>query len=382
MIIGEVITVPVEKLAAGGAGLASYQGEKIFIDLTAPGDLVRCRITETRRGWSRGEIEEILEPSPARIAPACVFYGSCGGCSLQHLPYEAQLSEKNRILRETFRRIGKFEAPEGRIFPSAPWEYRNRVQFHKNNEGILGFKARNSDKIIPISDCPVADPGIRAALKEKNLIPPAEKDRFTVYARGNTFLSEGAEHRGKVNIRGKEITMDAGVFFQSNGGLLETLIGRLLESAAKADRKIPAADIYCGVGTFAAFLADLFPRLDLVEENPGALALARENVPAGKAACYALGAAEWAKDRSISKGPYGFMVLDPPRTGLSPALKNWLTTDRKAPPLFAYVSCDPATAARDSGELLRGGYTMTSLDFFDFYPQTAHIEILMVFAET
>jgi 23S rRNA (uracil1939-C5)-methyltransferase len=234
--------------------------------------------------------------------------------------------------------------------------------------------------VVAVEDCPVSDPGIRAALGTGRLRGPAErgeKDRFTVYSRGTTFLSELGERRGRVSLGGRDIRLDAGVFFQSNGDLLEALAERLVFLAAGADRSLPLADLYAGVGTFAVFLRELFPRADLVEENPAALALARENIPLKNAAFYALSADAWAENRGISRGPYGFMVLDPPRTGLSPGIRGWIR--RNGPALAAFVSCDPATLARDGGELAAGGYALTELELYDFYPQTAHIETLAVF---
>jgi 23S rRNA (uracil1939-C5)-methyltransferase len=172
--------------------------------------------------------------------------------------------------------------------------------------------------------------------------------------------------------------MDAGVFFQSNGTLLEALIGDLGESAGEADASLPAADIYCGVGTFAAFLADRFSRIDLVEENKTALDLARENVRGGGHRFFALREDRWVgrEERSGKKPARGFAVVDPPRQGLSRLMRQWLC--EKGPPLLAYVSCDPATLARDSGELRAGGYGLSSLCFYDFYPQTAHVEVMAI----
>jgi 23S rRNA (uracil1939-C5)-methyltransferase len=246
----------------------------------------------------------------------------------------------------------------------------------------VGLKARKSGELVPVSDCPVADPLIRRVLAEGTLPAPVDKDRFTVYARDDILLYEGGRSRGKVTLLGREILVDAGLFFQSNGKALELLIPRLLEAAGGADPSRPMADIYCGVGTFAVFLQDLFPRIDLVEENRGALNLARENIPVGNCRFFPLKAEEWVKSRGergrkTGEGPYGFIVADPPREGLSPSLRQWLI--RKGPPVLAYVSCDPATLARDSGELCRGGYGLETIGFHDFYPQTAHIETLAVF---
>jgi 23S rRNA (uracil1939-C5)-methyltransferase len=173
--------------------------------------------------------------------------------------------------------------------------------------------------------------------------------------------------------------MDAGIFFQSNAAALELLIGEILDQAAAgADTSLPLADLYCGVGTFASFLADHFPRVDLLEKNPAALSLARSNVPPEKTRFFALTDNEWVKEKERENPPakYGLIIADPPRQGLSPAMRRWL--GRVPAPLLIYVSCDPATLARDSGELSKG-WEAPALKIFDFYPQTAHIESLAVF---
>jgi 23S rRNA (uracil1939-C5)-methyltransferase len=385
MARGEVITARVEAIAAGGAGFARYEGRSVFAELTAPGDVARLRISEEKRGWLRAELEEILEPSPLRVKAPCPLYARCGGCSLQHLAYDSQIEAKETILRDSFARIGHIEAPKIRVRPSSPLGYRNRVQFHclPGDRRCLGFMQRKGIEILPLKECPVADAGINSALKEGRLVPPPQKDRFTVYSRGETFLSEGGRSRGKVSLLGKELLMDAGVFFQSNAALLEALLEDLKTLAGGADQSLPMGDIYCGVGTFAAFLGGYVPSLDLLEENKDALALARENVRgcvgAGECRFYAVSDDAWVKSR-VQKENWGFMVIDPPRQGLSVLMRRYLA--EKGPPLLAYVSCDPATLARDSKELVQGGYVLKELYLYDFYPQTAHIESLSVFSRS
>jgi 23S rRNA (uracil1939-C5)-methyltransferase len=392
MAKGEIITARIERIAAGGAGIARHEGKVCFVEFSAPGDLVRFRISEERRGWARGEITEILEPSPKRREPFCGLYGRCGGCSLQHIAYEAQLSAKEDILIEAFTRIGGAPPPleeGGWVRPSPPRGYRNRVQFHclPSNRRRLGFKARHRAEILPLTDCPIADPAIGEALRGGGLVPPPEKDRFTVYGRGDFLLSEGGTRRGMLSLKGKEILLDAGVFFQSNAVMLEALLDDLTALAAGADKALGMADLYCGVGTFAFFLGRGFGGLDLVEENKTALALARENLTGeafrGESRFYALSGDSWAKTRGREprgKAPWGFMVLDPPREGLSAPLRQYLA--REGPERLAYVSCDPATAARDSGELTAAGYILKKLYFYDFYPQTAHIESLSFYTRS
>jgi 23S rRNA (uracil1939-C5)-methyltransferase len=380
---GYTFSARVESLAAGGDGVLRLEGMTFFMKFCAPGDLVRGRVTETRDRWGRAELVEVLEASPRRVAPFCKLYGRCGGCGLQHISYTAQVEEKKNILHDALSHIGQLAYTKDiPLEQGKPFEYRNRMQFHGaySQDGpsgrlVPGLKERRGNAVVVLKDCPVADPGIRKALRNSSLEVPARRKRFTVYSRHDTFLTQGLKSRGTVAVAGKNLVLDAAFFFQSNGALLEILAGDLREAAGKADTKRPAADVFAGVGTFSAFLEDLFPRIDLVEENPGALALAEENVRT-KARFFACADYEWAAACGES---YGFMALDPPRTGLSKEFSAFLV--ERGAPCLAYVSCNPATLARDA-KLLAKAYRLSSLKAYDFYPHTAHIECLAVFTRS
>jgi 23S rRNA (uracil1939-C5)-methyltransferase len=381
----ELLEARIETIAAGGAGLARVDGKPVFIKGGIPGERLVCSITKDHRSWAQAEILELLDSSQDRVKPVCGIYGTCGGCNLQHLGYKAQLAAKTAILKDAFVRIGGCSPPEPAVIPSEPWEYRNRMQFHairesgKKSDGLLwGLKSEKSASAVPVPDCPIADSGIRKLLREKEkkrLLTPLGKDRFTVYSRGDLFLSEGACSRGKTRILDQELSLDASLFFQGNGAMLEKLVADLLVIAAEADRSMPMADLFCGVGTFAAFLGKLFPNSALVEENKTAIALARENF-AARGDFFAQRGEDWVKQNS-PKG-FSFIIVDPPRQGLNQSLALRLASE--GPPLLLYVSCDPATLARDSKILTAENYTLKELRFYDFYPQTAHIESLAVFA--
>ncbi|MCL2602793.1 MAG: class I SAM-dependent RNA methyltransferase, partial [Treponema sp.] len=228
MAKGEVFTAKVQQIAAGGAGLTRQEGKSVFIPLTAPGDVVRCRVVNERGTWAEAELVELLERSPQRVDPECPLYGICGGCSLQHLSYKAQLDAKAAILRDAFVRIGGFQPPAAQVRECAPFGCRNRVQFHsgRGERGEFvqcGFMGRRSSRLVPLDDCPAADMGIRAALKE-GTISGDGRERFTVYSCGKTFLCEGGQERGRVSLVGRDLAMDATVFFQSNAAMLELLI--------------------------------------------------------------------------------------------------------------------------------------------------------------
>jgi 23S rRNA (uracil1939-C5)-methyltransferase len=383
MAIGEVFAAQVECLAPGGQGVVRLEGRRVFMRFTAPGDRVVGRITGEKKHWAEAELVELTEASPQRVEPTCPLYGRCGGCSLQHISYEAQLPAKKAMLLDTLRHIGGIEPPPLSVTGSEPWEYRNRVSFHgiRTNRGPrAGFKARGSAEIIPIPDCPVSDAGIRSLLQSGNLVPPAGQDRFTLYSNGPVLLGNGVS-RGTVTLAGRPVTLDADCFFQSNAALLEKCAAdlRSIAEEAAAVSSLPMADLYAGVGTFSVILGDLFPGADLVEENPLAMELARYNLRGLPCRFFRRTDEQWVRSRrssaSGSREPYSFIIADPPRQGLSRSLALWLA--EAGPPVLAYLSCEPASLARDCRIFARA-YTISKLYLYDFYPQTAHIECLAV----
>jgi 23S rRNA (uracil1939-C5)-methyltransferase len=380
MAIGDVFELRVDRLTSEGAGIGRLEGRAVFVEGSAPGERIRVGEIEERPTFIRGRLIEILEPSPFRVSPACPHFGECGGCALQHVDYGEQLVQKCGFLRDAFARIGGFpQLPEIRAVPSEPYGYRNRMQFHRlKKRGGVGLMRKGGREVLPIQDCPIADEGIRTALKEGSLLPPPWLDRFRVFSRDGLLLCEGQNERGEVSILGKPLKIDVAGFFQSNAATLETLLRDFLEIAAsEAGEGKRAIDLYCGVGTFGAFLADLFPSVDLVELDKRAAALARENVRGKNVRLFAFSDDEWAKRGKNAGAAYDFAVVDPPRVGLSAATRRWLAA--RPPRTLAYVSCDPATLARDAKDLCAEAFELSALTLYDFYPQTPHIESFALF---
>jgi 23S rRNA (uracil1939-C5)-methyltransferase len=391
MAVKDVYKLRLESIALGGDALGRFEGKPVFVEGGAPEETVCCRIVQEHNTWAKAELLEIVESSPMRVNAVCAFYSQCGGCNLQHIDYDAQLAAKAAILKDSFFRIGGLQPPETVIVPSPPWEYRNRMQFHcfrQKAKGMdtsqYGLMGRKSGEIIDIQDCPVAVAGIRELLKlpkrngreGNDLTLPVEKDRFTVFFKDGVLLSEGGRQKGKITLLDKEILIDAGIFFQSNCFMLEKLIAELRTIAAEADTNMPMADLYCGVGTFAYFLKEMFPRVTLAEENKTAVSIARENLRGTDAEFFTIRDTDWPRTLLRRKDSFGFAIVDPPRAGLAPKLAAVLA--QEGPPILAYVSCDAASLARDCKILISGGYALEKLSFFDFYPQTAHIESLAV----
>lgn len=385
MANGDLIELDIERITSEGAGIGRCGGpdggKAVFVDCAAPGDRVLARVFEEKRGYARARLDKVVAPSHSRVAAPCPYFGECGGCALQHLEYGAQLVQKRLLLADAFARIGGIPSlPAMLSFSGVPYGYRNRMQFHraKKNAGV-GLMRRSGKDVLTVGDCPIAEEGIRHALRSSALSVPPWLDRMRVFSRAGVFLSEGGAERGEIHAAGKKLKIDVAGFFQSNVDLLEILLSELLERARESADAGPgrALDLYCGVGTFAAFLVDFFPDIDMVELDKKAAALARENVKGSGTRLFALSDDDWAKRKEGAAEPYAFAVVDPPRVGLSPALRRWLAAN--PPRTLAYVSCDPATLARDAKELAAAGLELSALSLYDFYPQTPHIESLALF---
>ncbi|MDR1470627.1 MAG: class I SAM-dependent RNA methyltransferase [Spirochaetaceae bacterium] len=366
-------------------GVVRFGQQAFFVPFACPGDVVRAEVTDEKKHKAR--LVDIIEASEDRVEPRCPLFGKCGGCTLQHIGYERQAAEKKKIVADSLGRIGGVEAmPDIGFVPSPPYGYRNRVELHTDGEGT-GFKAAKSAKVVPARDCPAAVPVVRDFIKHADC--PHGRRRFTVYGFDDRIAVEGGDTE-RLFVPGLEITMDVRLFFQSNLEAQKTLVA---DVAALAGKGGVLADIYCGVGAFARSLAAGFGALVLVEENPGAIALARENlrgIPSlpgdradNRADYYALSAERYCAalqqntKNAHNAGHWDVAVVDPPREGLCVPLIDLFIRLKTA--VLIYVSCNPATLARDTQRLCAGGYRLESVTCYDFYPQTTHIECAALF---
>ena len=383
MNTSRTVELQIEKLAVGGDGLAFLDGRAIFVPHTIPGETVRAALEDRTRGdWATAVLEEVLEASPDRTVPVCPLFGTCGGCSLQHMAYPRQLQEKASILGDCLARTGGLPAPAPPVTPSVPYSYRNRMQFHLSPAGRIGLMRRSSAEIVETPSCPIAVGSLRAWMESREARGRAREDlrsylggsdRFLVFAsdrpegdRDARLYLEGRDGEVRVSVAGRELEFHVKGFFQSNLSALDALapeVARGLEGKR-------AADLYCGVGLFGSFLRDAFSEVVCVEHNPFALEYARRNV-GGRAEYHALAVEEWVRSPA-ARGVFDSVVLDPPRSGLAPAVRDWLADRRVA--AVSYVSCDPATLARDLKDLTGRGYRIESVRIHDFYPQTGHVE--------
>jgi 23S rRNA (uracil1939-C5)-methyltransferase len=362
----------IEKLVPGGEGLGFHEGKAVFVPGTIPGERVRVSIVESKKDFARAAVREILEPSPARREPPCGLSGVCGGCDWLHIAYSEQLELKKSMVRETMQRIGGLEPGGLEIEQGPPLGYRNRIQVHRNGEGRLGFMGSRSGLVVPVETCPVAEPTVDRVFREP---PPVAASRFTAFGREGALAWEGSEGAEEIEVPvgGKGIVFSVRCFFQSNLALLEKLVPyvtTVLAGSGGPGTNAAAADLYCGVGIFAAHVSGLFSRVIGVESDSLALSYARRNAPGQGNDFYALTVEDW-----IAKaGEVGFdsVIVDPPRAGLSRKVLDFLK--ERPPANLAYVSCNPVTLARDLGALLSGVFVLKELRLFDFFPQTSHVE--------
>lgn len=370
------VKLRIEKLVAGGDGLAFLEGKAVFVPFALPGETLLASITARRRDYSQASIVELLEPSRHRVEPPCPIYGECGGCNLQHLSYSRQVEEKALIVGEAFSRTARVEIGEMAAVPSLPFAYRNRMQFHFTKGHRLGFMKRASSDVVEAPTCLIALRPIQDWIEERADSARAYselgpyvlgKDRFLVFGYGDAVWVEGVKGLVEVLIAGQAIRFHVRGFFQSNLYLLDYFVPDAVAGLSGGR----AADLYCGVGLFARFLAPSFDSVVCVEQNPYALELAKANVPGKGHEFSPLSVEDWVQTDS-AKLPFDLVLVDPPRTGLAPSVRRWLAQAK--PPSIVYLSCDPVTLARDAGELARAGYALRSLKAFDFYPQTSHVE--------
>lgn len=371
------IELNIEKFAAGGDGLAFHEGRAVFVPLALPGERVLALVKEDRRDFCQARLVSVLSPSSDRVVPACPIYGDCGGCNLQHLAYPRQVEAKSELVRESFRRIARWELEELSSVPSLPYAYRNRLQLHFTPEGRIGFMKRTSAEVVEAPGCPVAAEPVRRWIEEragssrgfeelKNYV--VGKDRFIVFGQGQELWVEGRNGVVELPFLGRTIAFHIRGFFQSNLYLLQYLIPDVMQGLAGGSS---LADLYCGVGLFSSFLAPAFERVVGVESDPYTIELARRNVPGKGHEFFASTVEDWCQGPQ-AKRSFDVILVDPPRTGLSATVRAWLGA--KKAPIIDYVSCDHATLARDAADLRKAGYRLESLRVFDFFPQTGHVE--------
>lgn len=396
-------------IAFGGEGVARVGGFVVLVPFVAPGEEVAVAITEVKKRFARAKLLEVLAPAACRVTPRCRYFGECGGCQYQHLDYPTQLRLKQKQVADLFARIGKFAGPDqsaqgepgvpapeaeatarngARALPNqgeasvpappaasravvsavipcpVPFGYRNRImirsQWNKFTRRLsLGFLRRDNRLVVDIEECLIAEPALNERLRRLRAHPPPRGGLKAVL---------------RVQPEGWEVPPDA--FFQNNFHLLPKLVEVVRERVRAGGARF-LVDVYCGVGFFSLELAGLVERFVGVELDQGSVQAARRNAAArpGANGRFIIGRAEDTLGGLLAQAPaqQTAVILDPPRVGCAPVILARLREARPAQVL--YVSCHPATLARDLNVLCAGGvYELMQVVPLDMFPQTQHVE--------
>lgn len=395
-------------LAYGGDAIGRLpDGRAVFVPFALPGERVRIRLVEEKRGHARGELVEVLEPSPQRITPLCIHFGECGGCHYQHMPYESQLAAKTEILREQLKRIGGLDDPpiQPGIPSPQPYYYRNHVEFHLTSQGRLGFYKAGTNEVFAVQVCHLPEETINTVWPQLEFDPISELRRvglrlgagddiqlilessdpqppeFTdedlplsaVYlGPAGSFVLAGSD-QVTIEVLGRPFRVSAGSFFQVNTPMAEAMVRHLLDHLPLGPQST-VWDVYCGVGLFSAFMAPRVGRLVGIESSPSAVEDFAYNLNEFDNVEVYESAAEQVLPQLANQPQV--IVLDPPRSGLDRRVLDAVLASQAD--TLAYISCDPATLARDARRLVAGGYHLERITPFDLFPQTFHIETIVL----
>lgn len=371
-----------------GEGVGRVDGWVVMVPQVLPGELVRARVWKNHKNYSQADLVEVLRPSPDRVEPVCPLFGQCGGCQYQHLSYNAQLEWKRKQVEELLRRLGGIEAPEVEAPQASPREYgyRSKLTPHfgrpSESEGELpiGFLRRGQRRLVDVPQCPIATeainerlPSLRAEVRER-VAQGAHKRGGTLLLR-DTPQGVVTDMAAQTQDRVGDLVFEfpAGEFFQNNPFILPLMVNYALEEACQQGVRY-LVDTYCGTGVFALSGAGRFEQVSGVEISEKAVLAATANAARnGISNCTFMAASAEAIFAEINYLPaHTAVILDPPRDGCSLEFLSQLI--QFDPRRIVYVSCDPATQARDIKILREGGYELKRVRPFDLFPQTRHIE--------
>jgi 23S rRNA (uracil1939-C5)-methyltransferase len=409
----DLIELELTTMAHGGSAIGRHEGRAIFVPYAIPGERITARITQDKGRFAYAEGVTLLEGSEARVLPHCPHFGPkrCGGCHWQHIDYAAQLSFKQQIVIDQLMRIGSIAAPNVlATLPSPlPWQYRTHVTLHVTPDGQVGFFGTDDQHIVPIQECHIIRPELQdllerldlEVLKGSNLshmrlqvgtdgeerlialstlddLPPSVEIDLPLSV---SFLAEDDRPQaligtGKVhyNIKGRTFQVTAGSFFQVNLALTEQLVDLVLARLALQGTE-NVLDLYSGVGLFTAFLAERAASVTAIEGFPTAVDDADSNLSDLSNVTLIEGLVEDVLPELDET--FDAVVLDPPRGGMETTALDALAA--LTPAKIVYVSCDPATLARDAKRLLAKGYALQDVQPLDMFPQTYHIEAVATF---
>jgi 23S rRNA (uracil1939-C5)-methyltransferase len=384
--IPQTMRVTIEKLVHGGLGLSRSAEGVILVESVLPGEVAEIEIVRRQGGVAVARCVALLEQSPHRTQPGCAYASICGGCDWQHIDYREQVRQKQAIVIECLQRIGRLKTvPSIEIFPSAPWKYRLRAQFKVDrHHQAIGFFRQNSHDVVAIKRCPLLVDGLDALLtRQSEVLALLPQDTVEIKAvcgdNGAVATSPGitgfSQASTSITVGSAVFTVAGDAFFQGNRHLLQAF-GEWARPYAGGDCCI---DMFGGAGFFSLMLSDRFKSGILVESMPQLVCQAQANFSANRVAAFTAitqSAESFFIDKRNRIRP-DCLIVDPPRQGLTPAVRNGIA--QLKPATLLSVSCDPATQARDIGFFIdKCGYRIERAALFDLYPQTHHIETMVL----
>lgn len=347
---GQELELEIHDIAFGGKGVGRFGGIACFVPGVIDGEKVRVRIRKVKARFLEADLLEVIEPSPHRVAAPCLVFLKCGGCSYQHIDYAHQLRIKETQLREALRRLGGMtEPPVAPMIPSPePYGYRNRITVHVR-DGKAGFYAAGSNRIVPVEQCLIASGEVTLGFGD--LLKSRPRD-------GDYLIGEKKRYGG---------------FRQVNNAVAEILKKTVSEAVLTGEPAIRGllVDAYCGAGFFAHELRGSFTKVIGIERSIASVAMASRQAAENEE--YLAGNVEDRLPEALGAGePDGtVLLLDPPSEGLEEAAAEAIL--EFLPARVVYVSCNPATLARDLKHL-SGSYRAENVTPLDMFPQTAEIE--------
>jgi len=368
--LGERIELDIDGIAHGGESVARLDGWVFFIRHAIPGERVIAQITQLGKSFHRADALEILSPSLDRITPACTYFhpGGCGGCDFHHISLPRQRELKSQIISEQFQRVAKMSltvpVQEVALPVSSGVRYRGRLTLHVDRAGRAGFLKNRSHDVFPISDCLVASEKLEISKVLATRYTGIDRLALPDEARIEEILVDGISYKYRVSSES---------FWQGHVRAAEVLGAAAL--AALSPRKGERAlDLYGGVGLFAKLLASAGAQVEIIESSSAAIADAQFNLREFSNIRFHEG--DVAREiKKIERAE--IVLLDPPRSGAEQTVLDQIV--RLAPRRICYISCDPASLARDTQRLAERGYRIAQSTAYDLFPQTAHIECVFTF---
>jgi tRNA/tmRNA/rRNA uracil-C5-methylase (TrmA/RlmC/RlmD family) len=363
---GDRVTLEITDLAFGGEGVGRIGDFVVFVPWVCPGEQVEVKLTEVKRTFARGTLTRILKTAPERVEPQCSYFGECGGCQYQHLAYESQIQWKRKQIADLFQRVGGFQGAVVRpVIPCpAPYGYRNRIlvrsQWNRPAQKLnLGYIRSDCNLVCDIESCAIAEPALNSAILDWRRNPPPKGGIKTLL---------------RIPPEGWEVPEHS--FFQNNFFALPDLVKSVRECLASAGTR-HLIDAYCGVGFFSLSVAEQLESFVGVELDVHAIAAAKKNqrnrgYTHGE---FVAGDTDHLLPTLLSRFDprHTAVLLDPPRVGCHPPSLKVLR--QTGPAQIIYVSCHPATLARDLKLLCaEGRYQLASVQPVDMFPQTQHVE--------